>query len=66
MVRGIDTRPATGQVYVWTVPNASANNSTVQTYTLDTKTGAIKAMASEHARIPYGRCAAAERKALPD
>lgn len=39
-VRGIDVRPATGQVYIVTVTTGSAANSVVRTYTLDTSTGA--------------------------
>ena len=37
--RGIDVRPATGQVYVTTVVTGSANNSVLRTYTLDTASG---------------------------
>lgn len=39
-VRGIDTRPADGQLYGVTVTSASANNSIVRTYRLDPATGA--------------------------
>jgi uncharacterized protein DUF4394/thrombospondin type 3 repeat protein len=39
-VRGIDVRPATGQVYIFTVAAGSVANSTIKTYTLDTSTGA--------------------------
>jgi hypothetical protein len=38
-IRGIDVRPTTGEVFVSTVTTASAANSVVRTYTLDTNTG---------------------------
>ncbi|HEV7770341.1 MAG TPA: DUF4394 domain-containing protein [Solirubrobacterales bacterium] len=39
-IRGIDVRPATGQLYAMTVATGSANNSAVQTYTIDPATAA--------------------------
>ena len=39
-IRGIDVRPATGELYASTVVTASAANSVIQTYTIDSNTGA--------------------------
>jgi hypothetical protein len=38
-IRGIDVRPATGQLYAVTVTTGSAANSVLQTYTIDPATG---------------------------
>ncbi len=52
VVRGIDTRPLDGRVFVWTVADGSANNSLVSTYSLDTKTGSAALVGAPSTALP--------------
>jgi hypothetical protein len=51
-VLGIDKRPATGQIFIWTVPAGSAANAVVRTYTLDPATGVATLVGSVPGTVP--------------
>jgi uncharacterized protein DUF4394/thrombospondin type 3 repeat protein len=51
-IRGIDVRPATGQLYAATVVTGSANNSVVYTYTIDPATAAATLVGQTSAGLP--------------
>jgi Domain of unknown function (DUF4394)/Thrombospondin type 3 repeat len=51
-VVGLDTRPATGQLFLITVPTGAAANATVRSYTLDPVTAAATFVGSVPGTVP--------------
>lgn len=51
-IRGIDVRPATGWLYAATVATGSANNSVVQTYTIDPATAVATLVGQTSIALP--------------
>lgn len=51
-MRGIDFRPATGELFGFTVPAGSANNAIVKTYTINPVTGAATFIGQTAAGLP--------------
>src|SRR4051812_41300959 len=49
---GLDTRPATGQLFLVTVPTGSINNALVRTYFVDPATGAATFVGSIPGTVP--------------
>lgn len=51
-VLGIDKRPATGQIFIWTVPTGAVASAPVSTYALDPTTGIATLVGTTVAGVP--------------